>query len=318
MPTIAGSQVFPPKNEDEFEDISLSAVKQRWAGGAFFRNGRRGQGQNGVDIYGQVHDDMIGIQCKNTIGGVSEKTVLEEVKNAESFVPPLAALYIATTAKRDAKLQEKMRILSVDRARNQKFSVHLLFWDDIVFDLAKDKEEFYKHYPHSRTSQPAEPNPYYNGQQIFSVDDIAVQRHPAVWGQNISRSTLSHVGGWTTFTGIVALLFTLLPSFFGKHSNWTFAAMMLFCVGMTFLVISAALKRRKFEYLLLGRYYLELSVDDNLHINQLTATCPWCTSQMNLRHVGPKDGPKDDIFICQRNFKQHTILLDHTVLPELQ
>lgn len=317
MPTIAGSQVFPPKAEDEFEDISLSAAKLRWQGSAFFRNGRRGQAQKGVDIFGQVNNQMIGIQCKNTVGGVSEKTVLEEVRNAESFVPPLAALYIATTAKRDENLQEKIRILSADRAAEQKFPVHLLFWDDIVFDLAKDKDEFFKHYPDSRISRPAEPTSHHNGQQIFDIDDLAVERHPAALGRKIRRATLSSIGGWTALAGGTALIYTVLASFLGKPSNWSFAAMMLFVVGMTFLVMSSVLKRRKFEHLLLGRYYMELSASDNLHINRLTATCPWCAAQMYLRHVGPKDGPKKDIFICERNFEQHTIILDHTALPEL-
>jgi len=38
---------------------------------------------------------------------------------------------------------------------------------------------------------------------------------------------------------------------------------------------------------------------------------------MQLRNLGPKNGPKDDVFVCERNFKQHTILLDHTILPAL-
>jgi hypothetical protein len=228
MPTIAGFQIFPPKDEDEFEDISLSAAKLRWEGSAFFRNGRRGQRQKGVDLFGQVNGQMVGIQCKNTIDGLSEKTVLEEVKNAESFVPPLTTLYIATTAKRDSSLQEKVRILSADRVANQKFTVHLLFWNDIIFDLAKDEKEFFKHYPNLKVTQPTEPVLNHNGKPTFNVNDIALERHPAVWGKKIPRAKLAVVGGWTTFSGIAALLCTLLLPFFAKHPNWSFAAIMLF------------------------------------------------------------------------------------------
>ena len=44
-----------PKSWDEFEDISLSAAKLRWNSTDFFRHGRLGQKQDGVDIWG--HDD---------------------------------------------------------------------------------------------------------------------------------------------------------------------------------------------------------------------------------------------------------------------
>lgn len=318
MPTIAGSHVPPPKSWDEFEDIALSAAKLRWRGSEFFRNGRAGQRQDGVDIFGQVNKTTIGIQCKNTMGGVSEHTILEEIRNAESFSPPLSTLYIATTSNRDSLLQEKVRILSLDRAAVGKFSVDLLFWNDVVFDLAKDEEEFFKHYPQFRYVQPAAPVQNANGQPTFSAEDMKIERHPAWGGRTIPRTTLAHVGGGVTFAGFTAILSTVLPSFFGRPSNWTPAAMLLFGLGMTFLAISSVLKTRKFEHLLLRRYYLELSNRDNLHINRLTATCPWCSSRMQLRNLGPKNGPKDDIFVCERNFKQHTILLDHTMLPALE
>ena len=184
MPTIAGSHVPPPKSWDEFEDISLSAAKLRWQGAHFFRNGRAGQKQDGVDIFGQVNKATIGIQCKNTIGGISENTVLAEIRNAESFSPPLSALYIATTSSRDSLLQEKVRILSLDRAATGKFSVDLLFWNDVVFDLAKDEEEFFKHYPQFRHIQPAAPMQSANGQPTFSADDMGIERHPALGGKN--------------------------------------------------------------------------------------------------------------------------------------
>jgi hypothetical protein len=152
MPTISSSVVPPPKSWDEFEDITLSAAKLRWNTDDFQRNGRSGQAQSGVDVFGHDdHDLQVGIQCKNTVGGVTIAVVDEEVANAEAFDPPLAHLYIATTAKRDAPLQQAVRKLSAERRRDGKFLVNLMFWDDICGDLATNEEVFFAHYPQFRT-----------------------------------------------------------------------------------------------------------------------------------------------------------------------
>lgn len=153
MPTISSSVVPPPKSWDEFEDITLSAAKLRWASTDFHRNGRSGQKQDGVDVFGHDDDERhIGVQCKNTVGGISLKTVESEIAQAESFLPPLDRLYIATTAKRDAPLQQSVRLISNERRKAGRFRVDLLFWDDICQDLAKDDKVFFSHYPQFKAS----------------------------------------------------------------------------------------------------------------------------------------------------------------------
>lgn len=151
MPTIAGSNVPPPKSWDEFEDITLSAAKLRWGSNNFYRNGRQGQKQEGVDIWGRDQEErQIGIQCKNTIGGVTEATVKAEIEYSESFKPTLKALYIATTANRDASIQKSVREISEQRRAADNYSVDVLFWDDICQDLAVEERVFFKHYPQFR------------------------------------------------------------------------------------------------------------------------------------------------------------------------
>lgn len=151
MPTIASSNIPTPRSWDEFEDIALAAAKLRWNSTDFFRNGRPGQKQDGVDIWGHDDDDRhIGVQCKNTVDGVSLKTVEAEIANAELFEPKLDRLYIATTAKRDSSLQKEVRDISANRAKKDLFKVDVLFWDDICQDLAKDDEIFFRHYPQFR------------------------------------------------------------------------------------------------------------------------------------------------------------------------
>jgi hypothetical protein len=95
MPTYASSRMPPPKSWDEFETIVCSAAKNRWGSADFTQHGRQGQRQDGVDVYGK--DDqghLVGLQCKNTCAGVATKTVQDEIKKAESFVPQLHHLYI--------------------------------------------------------------------------------------------------------------------------------------------------------------------------------------------------------------------------------
>jgi hypothetical protein len=151
MPTIASSNVPTPKSWDEFEDIALAAAKLRWNSSDFYRNGRPGQKQDGVDIWGHDDDNRhIGVQCKNTVDGISLSTVKDEVANAGTFRPKLDRLYVATTAKRDAILQEAVREISGQRAKAGLFKVDVLFWDDICQDLAKNDEIFFRHYPQFR------------------------------------------------------------------------------------------------------------------------------------------------------------------------
>lgn len=151
MPTVASSAIPPPKSWDEFEDIMLAAAKLRWNSTDFQRNGRVGQKQDGVDVFG--HDDdgrHIGVQCKNTVSGISISVVEGEVANAEKFEPRLEWLYIATTAQRDAPLQKEVRVLSEARCLDGKFRVGILFWDDVCQDLATDDDVFFAHYPQFR------------------------------------------------------------------------------------------------------------------------------------------------------------------------
>jgi len=148
MPTLANMEIPPPKCWDEFQDITLSALKLRWKSVNLQQNGRLGQEQAGVDIFGPDDlDRRVGVQCKKTTGELEPKTVLEEVAKAERFQPPLEAFFIATTGRRDAKIQAAVRLLTEKRHTAGSFPVGVLFWDDLVQDLVTNPAEFKKHYP---------------------------------------------------------------------------------------------------------------------------------------------------------------------------
>lgn len=148
MPTLAHSNLPTPKSWDEFEDITLSAMQVRFSSSNLVRHGRQGQRQDGVDIYGDDDKNkFIGVQCKNTLDGLTVKLIGTEVSHAESFSPKITHLYIATTAKRDAQLQKHVREINVIRKGANNFTVGLLFWDDICSDLCGDDSKVFKHYP---------------------------------------------------------------------------------------------------------------------------------------------------------------------------
>jgi hypothetical protein len=154
MPTITAMELPRPTNWQDFESIVSDAYAQRWKT-SLQKNGRPGQQQNGVDIYGP--DDIgrrVGIQCKRYQSVLPLSEVEEEVAAAEMFKGTLTALYLATTAPRDAKLQAEVRVLSDKRVANGKFAVALIFWDDVVSSLLLNPEVFHAHYPQIQLDSP--------------------------------------------------------------------------------------------------------------------------------------------------------------------
>jgi hypothetical protein len=151
MPTLASSSIPVPKSWDEFERIVLSAAKLRWGTPDWYPNGRQGQKQDGIDVWGRdAAGRVIGIQCKKAQGGITEAIVLDELEKARGFTPQPAALYVATTSPADAVLQKTIRDLSSKRQAAGESSVDLLFWEDICTDLAKNEDVLFTHYPQLR------------------------------------------------------------------------------------------------------------------------------------------------------------------------
>ncbi|MFP9117710.1 hypothetical protein ACLI08_07975 [Flavobacterium sp. RNTU_13] len=137
-----------PRSWDEFEELTLDACKIKWQNPDLQRNGRQGQSQNGVDFFGSNHlFDLIGVQCKNYKSKLNINLIRNEIIKAESFLPNLKMYYFACTDRSDSLLQYEIRVLSHERTRQNKFPVMILFWDDIVQEIIKDKTIFKKHYP---------------------------------------------------------------------------------------------------------------------------------------------------------------------------
>jgi len=152
MPTPSTSELPKPRSWDEFEDIVWDLYSREWQDRDAQRYGRSGQPQQGVDIYGRpsrLGGQYAGIQCKRyEAGNLNRKTVEAEIAKAEQFQPPLAEYLIATTEPRDAPLQEIVRLIDGERRAKGRFSVRIVFWDDLCSQLAHpDNDDLLrKHY----------------------------------------------------------------------------------------------------------------------------------------------------------------------------
>src|SRR3990172_4678532 len=116
MPTLSSALIPPPRSWEEFEEITLSAVRIKWESPTFTRHGRSGQGQHGVDLYGPNElGALVGVQCKLDSRDIAAR--LEElIEQAEAFSPPLPEFFLATATPTDAKLQQEVRLVSHHRA----------------------------------------------------------------------------------------------------------------------------------------------------------------------------------------------------------
>ena len=123
----------------------------------------------------------------------------------------------------------------------------------------------------------------------------------------------------TGLASLVGLYFTLFTPL-SVPSSWStfFYFIFAICWLSYFLVIIAkVVKQRKFTYFFNRKYYLEMGSEGGVYLTSFAAVCPWCDSRMNLRTVKILENLREDIFICERNPKQHNIELDPTTLPDI-
>ena len=147
-------QIAPPKEWGTFEDLCHALFKRVWQDPLAQKNGRRGQAQHGVDVFGSPNGDRLsywGVQCKGKESNYGSKAewseVMAEIAKAEKFAPKLDKWIFATTAPADATLQKAARELSVKRRAEGLFSVDVLGWEEIQALMADTTEVISEFYP---------------------------------------------------------------------------------------------------------------------------------------------------------------------------
>ncbi len=134
----------PPDDANAFESLCLDIWKEIWNDPGAQKNGRSGQPQAGVDVFGLSKGKQIGLQCKKKDNLLrSELTVAElehEVQEAKKFRPPLSSFIVATTGPRDARVQERARLLTDEYKIKGLFSVEVWSWKDIWHEIYQHEE----------------------------------------------------------------------------------------------------------------------------------------------------------------------------------
>lgn len=164
MVETSGMQIPPPKHWQDFETLCWDLWKTICNDPQTQKNGRQGQKQNGVDIYGRPNggNKWTGIQCKGKDNysekTVTEKELREEVEKAKSFDPALSKYILATTGQRDQEVQKLARKITDEHSQEELFSVNVFFWDDILDRLIEHKEILKRHFKDIFPEKPSEFN----------------------------------------------------------------------------------------------------------------------------------------------------------------
>ncbi|AWH86301.1 hypothetical protein HYN59_14815 [Flavobacterium album] len=134
----ASKSLRRPANWQDFETLCKKLWGEIWNCPEIKKNGRAGQDQNGVDVYGIPfgEDAYFGIQCKGkdeyTNKQFTETEIDKEIKLARAFDPPLKKLYFATTAVKDASIEAYIRNKNIENKAAGSFEIHIFSWEDIV------------------------------------------------------------------------------------------------------------------------------------------------------------------------------------------
>ena len=144
-------QIRKPENWQDFEELCKILWGEIWDCTEIKKNGRSGQNQHGVDICGMPKGETkyFGIQCKGkdeyTKSALTENEIVAEIEKAKLFKPELKKLYFATTANKDEKIEEFVRIKNVEHIEKGQFEIHLFSWEDIAYliDLNKRANDWY-------------------------------------------------------------------------------------------------------------------------------------------------------------------------------
>lgn len=148
-------QLAPPQSWDEFEQLCHGLWTELLSDPETKMHGRRGQTQNGVDVFGcdyrSGNNALVGIQCKGKDNflkkNVTEAELREEVRKATSFKPELNKFILATTGLRDVNIQSFTRTINSESLTSGKFTISTWSWQDISDEIQNYPALLRKYYP---------------------------------------------------------------------------------------------------------------------------------------------------------------------------
>ena len=143
---IAPTYIQKPVNWQDFESLCKKLWGEIWGcSDTIKKNGRSGQAQHGVDVYGIPKGETMyyGIQCKGkddyTQSQLTKDEIDAEIEKAKAFKPDLKLLIFATSANKDAVIEEYIRIKNIQHLQEGLFGVDVFSWEDIA-DLIDERK----------------------------------------------------------------------------------------------------------------------------------------------------------------------------------
>ena len=129
----------PPSNPRVFESLCLDVLGAIWDGATIMKSGRQGQPQAGVDIFGLVDGQWIGVQCQSGSRALHVKMTSHEldraVDRARSFNPTLGTFIVALAGPRDLALSD--HAFGLSETHKDVFSVQVLAWPDLWDEIQR-------------------------------------------------------------------------------------------------------------------------------------------------------------------------------------
>lgn len=141
--SLASTRLPKPKNWQDFENSTRVLIAGWLKDPNTQQNGRRGQKQNGVDVWGsRSPGKIVGVQCKEKFeNSVTESELRAEVGKAKSFKPKLSEFILVTTAPRDKDIQEVARTITQELSTTKfPFHVSVWGWEDVEERASEDDD----------------------------------------------------------------------------------------------------------------------------------------------------------------------------------
>jgi tetratricopeptide (TPR) repeat protein len=132
-----------PKTSEEFELLCLGYLRRAWKRRTLVLYAKRGEEQHGVDIVDADGAEFCrAAQCKlhEESKALTATEVRGEVAKADGFPLPLHHYAICTTGRKTHSAQDACMSLNEERRSAGKFTVELIYWEDIELLLDEDDE----------------------------------------------------------------------------------------------------------------------------------------------------------------------------------
>lgn len=146
MPTPGSMNLPKTISPEEFEYICKDVLKYIFET-RFQLYGRRGQIQNGIDLYGEISsNNYIVAQCKNYLNETSSDRLIQNIKkdiNSSSQLPffnNISKFIIMTSMYIDNKVQNEIFNIKRD------FNIEIWFWEDIREEICSNEHLLKKYY----------------------------------------------------------------------------------------------------------------------------------------------------------------------------